>query len=177
MPDFVQQHVGEELPARHRHGAEADRVERQRLVGIRIGQLRDVVTKVGPYEIGVFEEPCPIAKRYARALWWCGAFQPAEMPALNEEHMIEQIRGRGEAAARLEDDRHPSRIRGNPFTPLRSFVIRVVEEPLDVDGHAHDPRASSTVSTRTGPSSRPRTPASMALRSPAMTTAKRPGWM
>ena len=56
------------------------------------------------------------------------ALEPAQVSPLDEEDVIEQLRGRRKPAAGLHDDRHPLRIGGNPVTPFLPLVVGVREE-------------------------------------------------
>src|SRR5262245_62167408 len=100
------------------------------------------------------------------------------MPFLDPEHVIEQAAHGGKPAAVLKRNHYTlCGVDREPRLPFRPLVIAVRDQILEIDCCAHCPTASSTDITRTGPRFSARTPASITLRSPTTTTAKRFGWM
>src|SRR5687767_12330245 len=175
MTRLVHKDMRDEPPARHGGRRSARHGERDQAVGDDVGEIRHVAPEVGAHELTVFEQPLPFAAWDAGFFRRRSALEPAQIPALRKKHVIEQLGGSWKPAAWLQRDRQPLWIRRNPVAPLPALVIRVVQQRWKGNRHAHDPIASSTVSTRTAPSFRPRTPVSIAFRSPAMTTANLPG--
>src|SRR5690348_9169286 len=99
------------------------------------------------------------------------------MAPLDQEDVVEQCGRRREASTSLERQLHPRRVQREPGHPLVALEIRVVQQLLERHGNAHSPSASAALISVTAPSFSPRTPASIALRSPTTTTANLPGWI
>src|SRR5512138_3481343 len=99
------------------------------------------------------------------------------MTSLDPEDVIDEaVHGR-EPSAILKRQRQPRRIRLEPRSPLAALVSEIGHQTIEFDGNTHCPIPSLTDSIRTGARFSARMPASMVLRSPTTTTAKRPGWM
>ena len=101
VTNLVQQDVRGELAARHRERAARDGEGHPLTCGLLV-QPAEISAKVGASRIGIGQEALPVARGNACLVRKLTALHAREMTTLDEEHVIEHVSHRREAATPLE---------------------------------------------------------------------------
>jgi hypothetical protein len=98
--------------------------------------------------------------------------QPLEMPALDEEDVIDQLANRRETAARLYCHLECRRVLAEPASPFFALAVRVPHQFVEGDRQRHRYFITSDASTTfSGPRFSAAIPGSIVFLSPTITTA------